>query len=136
MDSLWCKYKKLSIKKKQALHSIFAGFAYFTVLYIITLTIKGSLCPINRLFGISCFGCGMTRAFASILKMDFLTAVKYNVLSIPLFIFILLYCVLAIIDFLLEKSFIEIIEIQLSKKYMFIIYAILLVGSYIINSMI
>ena len=35
-------------------------------------------CPIRRFWGISCPGCGMTRACAALLRLDFQTAAAYH----------------------------------------------------------
>lgn len=41
-------------------------------------------CPIKYLTGISCAGCGMTRAWISVMKLDFASAFKYHPLfSLP-----------------------------------------------------
>lgn len=45
------------------------------------LDILGIGCPIKYFTGISCAGCGMTRAWLSILRLDFLSAFYYH----PLF---------------------------------------------------
>ena len=37
-------------------------------------------CVFFKIFGIPCPGCGMTRAFLSLLKLDFYSAAKYNIL--------------------------------------------------------
>ena len=44
-------------------------------------------CPIRLLFGVSCPGCGMTRAAVSIAKLDFCAAIHYHpaVFTIPVF---------------------------------------------------
>jgi len=39
-------------------------------------------CPIYRIFGVSCPGCGMSRAIFSMLKLDFVSAYRYH----PLFL--------------------------------------------------
>ena len=41
-------------------------------------------CVFRKLFGISCFGCGMTRALLSVLRFDFLSALKYHPLVFAL----------------------------------------------------
>ncbi len=46
-----------------------------------------TFCGLNRAFGINCPGCGMTRAFHSIMHLDFLSAIKYNIFSPILFLF-------------------------------------------------
>ena len=42
------------------------------------LTILGIGCPIKYLTGISCAGCGMTRAWRCVLKLDFARAFSYH----------------------------------------------------------
>lgn len=47
-------------------------------------------CPIKKLTGLYCPGCGITRMFFSILQLDFYQAFRYNPLvfiSLPFFIF-------------------------------------------------
>lgn len=46
-----------------------------------------TFCGLNRAFGINCPGCGMTRAFHSIMHLDFMSAIKYNIFSPVLFLF-------------------------------------------------
>ncbi|HBF37138.1 MAG TPA: hypothetical protein DDW50_07440 [Firmicutes bacterium] len=43
------------------------------------------LCPFQRILGIPCLGCGMTRAFWQILHCHFQTAFAYNALSFLFF---------------------------------------------------
>ena len=134
MASLWSKYKKQSYKKKHTLRSLGVGFAFFGVLYIITKLSGVSVCPVKNLFGFSCFGCGLTRGFVSILHFDFRSAIKYNILSVPLFFAIALYCAFAVIDFLWDKNFIKIVEKQLAKRYMFFVYLFVLLISALFNA--
>lgn len=134
MDTLWYKLKNTNNRKKHTLHSLGVGFAFFIILYILTKVFSISICPINNIFGISCFGCGMTRGFISILNLDFKTAFYYNVLSIPLFISIAIYCIFAITDIIFDKNFTYNIEKQLAKKYMYIIYILILIVSTVLNN--
>ena len=57
-----------------------AGFVY-TVLYLLGIQIP---CPFHRLTGLYCPGCGVSRMCISILRLDFLSALRYN--SIVLFL--------------------------------------------------
>lgn len=134
MVNLWYKYKSLPSRKKQTLHSLGVGFFFFVLLYIFTKIFSVSICPIKNIFGISCFGCGLTRGFIAILHLDFKTAFKYNVMSIPLFIGISSYCILCFLDIIFDKEYILKIENQLSKKYMYVIYVIILISSSILNN--
>lgn len=66
----------LSIRKRIVLFLLVA--AYFTVSYALMRRF-GISCVFLEIFGIPCPGCGMTRAFLSLLRLDILDAIKYNV---------------------------------------------------------
>ncbi len=134
MDSR--SFKGTSYKKKQTLHSLGVGFVFFLVLYIITKFSNKSVCLINNIFGKSCFGCGMTRGFLSIINLDFRSAFQYNVLSIPLFFGILFYGFFAFFDVVFDTNFIFHIEKILGKRYMFIVYIMaLIIATFLKNIM-
>ena len=63
-------------KIKDAILTILAVAFVYTIFYI-----TGIGCPIKFLTGISCMGCGMTRAYLSLLRLDFAGAFRYH----PLF---------------------------------------------------
>ena len=49
-----------------------------------------SICLIKNIFGIECFGCGITRAIISGIQLDFIKAFEYNkmiIIVLPLFIY-------------------------------------------------
>ena len=56
-----------------------AVIAIYAVMFLVGIT-----CPIKYLTGISCPGCGMSRACMSALKLDFLAAFHYHPLWIVL----------------------------------------------------
>ena len=134
MGSLWCKIKNADNRKKHTLYSLGIGSVFFVLLFIISNFFSFTLCPIKSIFGISCFGCGMTRGFISIINFDFKSAFEYNVLSIPLFIGIVLYSIFSYIDIIFDKNYILFIEKQLSKKYMLLIFAVILIFTYTLNN--
>ncbi len=111
------------IRKRHTLRTIIAGGAFFSICFVATKVFKSSLCPIQYFFGKKCLGCGMTRGFMCILKGDFEMAYKHNILSIPLFFCIMLYTIMALVDIFFNKNYVLSIENQLSKKYMFFLYA-------------
>ena len=47
----------------------------YTAMHYLDIT-----CVFLKMFGIPCPGCGMTRALLSLLKLDFYSAAKYNIL--------------------------------------------------------
>ncbi len=119
---------------KYRIFSMLESIALFIALYFLTKIFNASLCPIYHIFGKKCFGCGMTRAFISILQLDFISAVNYNLLSIRLFIGIVTYCLFLLTDIIFDKKLIVIIEKILSKRYMYIIYFSVLILSAVISN--
>ena len=63
-------------KEKERIMAIFVVALLYIMLYIL-----GIGCPIKFLTGISCAGCGMTRAWMSVIRLDFIQAFHYH----PLF---------------------------------------------------
>ena len=63
-------------KIKDAILTILAVAFVYTIFYI-----TGIGCPIKFLTGVSCMGCGMTRAYLSLLRLDIAGAFRYH----PLF---------------------------------------------------
>ena len=136
MVSRWYKIKNNIIKKRYSLYSLGIGIIFFAILYVLTKLFNVSLCLVKNIFGISCFGCGLTRGFICILELDFKKATQYNVLSIPLFIGILLYMMLVFIDIIFSKDYVEWLEKILSKKYMLAVYISILIISTFLNKII
>lgn len=67
----------MSLKKHKDLMGLAAGIVFiYGVMHLV-----GIGCPIKFVTGISCLGCGMTRAWLSVLKLDFSSAFYYH----PLF---------------------------------------------------
>ena len=67
------------IKEKRGMISAIAAVV---ILYIV-LECFGITCPIKFITGVSCAGCGMSRAWLACLRLDFKKAFYYH----PLFIF-------------------------------------------------
>ena len=67
------------------------GLAVGIGLYALFLQLSGIHCPIKYLLGISCPGCGMSRACISALRLDFAAAFFYH----PLWFMVLPFAVLA-----------------------------------------
>lgn len=61
------------------------------ILGISILNIIGIGCPILFFTGIPCMGCGITRAFLSLLKGDFISAFRYHplILLVPFLCFLM-----------------------------------------------
>lgn len=52
--------------------------SYFLIAYAL-LNYFDITCVFLKLFGVPCPGCGMTRAFLAMLKLDFYSAAKHNI---------------------------------------------------------
>ena len=72
------------------------------------LHIVGIGCPIRFLTGISCAGCGMTRAWLSVGKMDFESAFYYHPLFFVPLIWLLGFCMRNRIGAMTKKTFIAV----------------------------
>ena len=92
------------------------------------------LCPFQKIFNIACPGCGLTRAFKAIMNLELITALKYNLLSIPLFIFIIISIIMILKDFIKkENKFLEKMNNIFKDNYIIIIFILVIVT--IINNM-
>ena len=90
-------------------------------------------CIFKRFLGIRCPGCGLTRSFKAIINLDFLTAFKYNILGIPLFIVFLIAVILLIIDIIKNTTILENILNKILSKYS-LIFIFLLFISMVVNN--
>lgn len=82
------KFKKV-IYINILLFIILIGYYFLNKYYGVKI-----LCPFNKLTGLLCPGCGITRCLFSIINLDFKKAFYYNQLVfvfLPFFIFIYLY---------------------------------------------
>lgn len=101
------------------------------ILFLLIILFFKPICIFKKIFNIPCITCGMTRALKCILKLDLINAIKYNILSIPLFIFIIAFFTLYIISVILNKNYIYKFYNYIVKNIR--IFIILLIISYIIN---
>ncbi len=88
-----------------------------TFVYIL-FAITGVGCPIKFVTGISCPGCGMVRAWLSILRLDFSSAFYYH----PLFWIVPIGCILLLVKNKISKKifyfFISVIVILFFVVYL------------------
>lgn len=101
------------------------------VFYLITFVNITIPCLFKKLSHIPCPGCGLTRSFLSIFKLDLLSCLKYNLLGLPLFLFFLLINIFLIIDIIKNKNLTKNLITKLFTHYQIII--ILLIISELLN---
>lgn len=125
---------KANIKaKKQSLRSLCAGAVLFCFLRFITQRLEISVCIFKNLFGVPCPGCGLTRGFISILRLDFKSALRYNILSVPIFAALVIYTLLLFFDIAFGKDCCGKIERLLLKKQLLPVLILLYFFSVILN---
>jgi len=85
-------------------------------------------CIFLKLFSIPCPACGLTRAFKEILNFNFIGALKYNVISIIVFIFISIFLLLNVYILITNKK----VQFNITRKHVVITIVLLLI-SFIVN---
>ena len=104
-------------------------------LFLLVIELVPVTCIFKQVTGIYCPACGMTRAFHSILNLNFRDAFSYNILSIPLFIFIVSSFLILIYETLIGKfEYVPKLLKLLSNKLILIIIFISIFISFIINN--
>ena len=103
--------------------------------FLLVIELVPVTCIFKQVTGIYCPACGMTRAFHSILNLNFRDAFSYNILSIPLFIFIVSSFLILIYETLIGKfEYVPKLLKLLSNKLILIIIFISIFISFIINN--
>ena len=103
------------------------------IIFLYTISILPVTCFFKLVTGIYCPACGMTRAFIAILNLNFLDALYFNLLSIPLFIFIAYFSFRLIID-IINGEFIFIPNLLNFFKNYYWIFLFLIFISFIFNN--
>ena len=112
----------------------------FSIIIFVSIAISSKIklvCVFKKYLNINCPGCGLTRAFKSILSFDLITATKYNVLSIPLFICMIIFIFSIIKDIVLNKETTIVFLNNIFKRHCVILLIIIFITMIInnINSM-
>lgn len=105
-----------------------------TILFVMLFILKKEIpCMFKSILGISCPGCGMTRAINEIIHLRFINAFKFNILSIPLVI-IGSFSFFVIIYDTIKNSDIFIRFVNKAFTKFWYIFMILIVFSMVINN--
>lgn len=108
---------------------IFLILLVFGVLVVFVFDVD---CLFKSIFGIPCPGCGLTRGFRALFKGDIVSAFSYNILTIPIFLFLVILVILFIIDILSNRDFTSKYLLFFTKYYYILI--ILVIISFIVNN--
>lgn len=101
------------------------------ILFLLIIFIFKPNCLFMEYFNIPCVACGMTRAFKLILSLKIFDALKMNLLSVILFIYIIINLFLYIIFLLLKKDYIYKFNNYFIKHYKIILVVLFI--NWIIN---
>lgn len=111
-------------------------FILTIIIIFIWLMVSGTIhysCIFKRIFNICCPGCGLTRSFRCILNFDFIEAIKYNILGIPLFICSIIFSIMLIFD-IIKNNDIGIKSIMKIFNNYYLIIIFILTITMIINN--
>lgn len=75
--------QKKRLKRTVLITVLFALLSLF-ILWIFAKWHIGIPCIFNKLTGLKCPGCGMTRGLVSLLRLDFAVALRYNAFIVPI----------------------------------------------------
>lgn len=108
-------------------------FFIFLIIFFLLILLKFNIpCYFKKIFSIPCPSCGLTRSIFSILNLNIIKSIYYNILGIPIFVITIITYLLILIDIIKKENYLTSFWLFLSKKYKFII--ILLVISFFINN--
>ncbi len=107
---------------------IFGVLLVFGILVVFVFDIN---CLFKTIFNIPCPGCGLTRGFRALFKGNFIEAFNYNILTIPIFIFLIICTFLFVFDLIKKTNFLEKYLSFFTKYYFIIIFLITI--SFIVN---
>lgn len=96
-------------------------FTLFVIIFILDTKIP---CVFKSMLGISCPGCGMTRAIHEILHFNFFQSIKYNILAIPLVVLGIILTPVIIYDIIFNKNIFITVSNKILTKYWYIVLII------------
>lgn len=84
--------------------------SFFSLILLIFLLCFGKIdfiCVFKKYLGISCPGCGLTRAFTSILTGNILKSFSYNILAFFIFLLGIVFFIMIIYDLIKKDNVFE-----------------------------
>ncbi len=94
-----------NIKKASKIILLLLLLVFLSFIVTNFVTIIKYKCPFNLFLKIKCPGCGVTRMFLSIFKLDFKSAFSYNSLFFISIVLFILYCIYVFISIILNKKY-------------------------------
>ena len=95
---------------------------FFYVFAVYGLNIS---CVIKSITKLECPACGMTRAFRCLINLDIINSIKFNILCIPIAVFLIVSIFLLLYDLLFAKRiFLDSLMKILNNHYIIIIVSL------------
>lgn len=91
-------------KKNRIFICLCINILLLILLYMLPIESKHSLCIYKNVTGKECFNCGMTRAFLSVLHLNFKQAVQYNWRVVIVFPYTVIVYVAAWVKYVFKKG--------------------------------
>lgn len=110
---------------------ILFAFLILLVFGILVVFVFDVNCIFKSITDLPCPGCGLTRGFRSLFSGHIIKAESYNILTIPIFLFLLLCAILFLLDIFQKTDRTELLLKKLAQYYKLII--VLVVINWIIN---
>jgi hypothetical protein len=118
------------MKRVKALLIIILLISIYILFFIFDLRWE---CIFKKVIHIACPGCGLTRSLKSILSLDIISSIKYNILGIPVLIFGVITIIIALRDFIKAEDTLMPVIYKMAKKYYKFIFIILIITMIINN---
>lgn len=110
---------------------LFIAISFVFILFILKIEIP---CMFKSILGISCPGCGMTRAINEFIHLRFIESFKFNILSLPLVIIASISFFVIVYDIIKNSDiFIQFVDKEFTR-YKYIIVSIVFI-TFVINNL-
>ena len=99
-----------------------------SIIILLLLFTKVFNCPclIKKILGIRCPSCGLTRAMRCLFQLDILSSMKYNILSVPLILILIIEIFIFLLDKIKQTKYFDNFNTCLIKNYKVIIFILLI----------
>jgi hypothetical protein len=114
----------------KALSVCAAGVIAFGVVKVFQIPL---FCIWKVVFGIPCPGCGLTRAFTEICRFDFLSAERWNILSVPLALGLLVVAIWAVGEVAFKSGIFSKLQTLISRKPIIVSIIVATAASWVYN---
>lgn len=119
--------------KKDAIRIFAVYLIGVTAAVVFVVTPFSIPCLFKLVTGIPCPGCGLSRAFILLLRLQPLDAILMNILFLPLAVGAAAYFVVAVANIKTGINYVEKLNKKLANKYIITLAVILMVLSWVYN---